>query len=589
MGKVAYQIITTIKESKKGNVYLATVEGYGFPVIVKKLKHGNRDVFEALKTIQNEHFPQIYRVEETDDGLLVVEEYIEGELLADYPTVKKITESEYIGIAKQLCAALRVLHEHIPPLIHRDVKPSNVIVNSKGVIKLIDFDSSRVYKEESDGDTRLLGTEKYAAPEQYGFSQTDCRSDIYSLGVVFGMFPEFTSEAKKKRWKKLVEKCTLFAPESRYQTVAEVERELQKVEKAGGIPWVKIAAVAGVLLLLCGAGVLLKDFAKSREAGSGSDAVLTSTPQPQQERELTPMPTPEPTQELMPSTTPEPTQESMPSPTPEPTPSPSPIPTAEPEPTPSLSLTPEPTQAPMPSPTPTPATLPEESYRTTKPEWRDVETDPEAYVELKERIRNLNLVVMYCFKDRLGEKDYLIQVKELERPGAELLGVRLHSYETNREFMIEERFIELRDNVIHIDGAYMKSLAEGYYKIGTELRRAEETGAIESGVMLYVGESDILEEPDWWLQNTTFTYHGDEEETLNVVLKNDSGRELLKLLSENKEEVGASLYRLHCDGRAMELSDELLRRDCTGSETWFWVMCTDGSTIQIRIDKSEPQ
>ena len=118
----------------------------------------------------------------------------------------------------------------------------------EGVVKIIDFDSSRQYKEESENDTRLLGTEKYAAPEQYGFSQTDCRSDIYSLGVVFGRFPEFASKGRRKRWKKLVEKCTLFAPESRFQTVTEVKRELRKVKNSEKTRWGKLCATVVALL-----------------------------------------------------------------------------------------------------------------------------------------------------------------------------------------------------------------------------------------------------------------------------------------------------------------------------------------------------
>ena len=215
MGKIRYEIISVIKQSNKGNVYLAKVEGYDFPVIVKQLKRGNRKVFEALQASGNEYIPRIYQIEEMGEGLLVAEEYIEGELLSEYLKGQNLAESQYISIAKQLCEGLSKLHRCNPPVIHRDIKPSNIIVNSQGNVKIIDFDSSRQYKEESESDTRLLGTEKYAAPEQYGFSQTDCRSDIYSLGIVFGSFPEFASEKKGRLWKKMVERCTLFAPESR--------------------------------------------------------------------------------------------------------------------------------------------------------------------------------------------------------------------------------------------------------------------------------------------------------------------------------------------------------------------------------------
>ena len=200
MAKIQYEIISVIKQSNKGNVYLAKVEEYDFHVIVKRLKRGNRKVYEALQALENEYIPQIYHLEENEDGLLVAEEYIEGELLSEYLTEHVLTETQYISIARQLCNGLEKLHSCNPPVIHRDIKPSNIIVNSKGNVKIIDFDSSRQYKEESESDTRLLGTEKYAAPEQYGFSQTDGRADIYSLGVLMNVL---MTRKKKKLSKKL--------------------------------------------------------------------------------------------------------------------------------------------------------------------------------------------------------------------------------------------------------------------------------------------------------------------------------------------------------------------------------------------------
>lgn len=226
-----------IKKSDKGNVCLASIEDYDFPVVVKEIKYGNISVYQALQQIENEHLPKIYHLEELEDGLLIVEEYIEGELLADYILAKKLTETGCLDIAEQICKALNDLHNHQPPIIHRDIKPSNIIISSQGILKVIDFDSARLYKPKMDSDTRLLGTEKYAAPEQYGFSQTDCRSDIYSLGVVLDKLTGFMSGRKQKQWKRLVERCTLFAPDSRFQSVSEMEYELNKIRKAGAFSW----------------------------------------------------------------------------------------------------------------------------------------------------------------------------------------------------------------------------------------------------------------------------------------------------------------------------------------------------------------
>lgn len=244
MSKLEYNIIAEIKKSNKGNVYLAAVEGQALPVIVKEIKYGNIKVYEALKNISNIHLPQILHVEEIDEGILIVEEYIEGELLSEYINQHKLTEDGCLYIAEQMCDVLKMLHSHIPALIHRDIKPSNIIVGKDGAIKLIDFDSSRLYNDEADSDTRFLGTEKYAPPEQYGFSQTDCRSDIYSLGVVFEKFTQFMSRTRVKKWKSMVEKCTLFSPDSRFQNVDEIRVELNRIRKS-------VAPVVALLACAC--------------------------------------------------------------------------------------------------------------------------------------------------------------------------------------------------------------------------------------------------------------------------------------------------------------------------------------------------
>ena len=80
-----------------------------------------------------------------------------------------------------MCDGLKELHEQ--KIIHRDIKPSNMILQADGRIRLIDFDAARIFKDNKATDTELLGTKDYAPPEQYGFGQTDPRSDIYSLGV----------------------------------------------------------------------------------------------------------------------------------------------------------------------------------------------------------------------------------------------------------------------------------------------------------------------------------------------------------------------------------------------------------------------
>lgn len=112
-------------------------------------------------------------------------EFIWGESLEKRleQTQSPLMESEVLQWAVQICDVLGYLHTRQPPVIFRDVKPSNIMVNSAGVIKLVDFGIARTYKEHKLQDTIALGSENYAAPEQWGEAQTDARADIYGLGA----------------------------------------------------------------------------------------------------------------------------------------------------------------------------------------------------------------------------------------------------------------------------------------------------------------------------------------------------------------------------------------------------------------------
>lgn len=539
MGKIQYQVIMTMKESDKGSVYLATMEGYRFPVVVKRLKHGNRLVFEAIQELQSNQIPQVYLMEEAEDGLWVAEEYIEGELLSDRIRDGLLTEAQYLDIAKQLCGVLSELHSHVPPIIHRDIKPSNIIVNSKGVVKLIDFDSSRVYKEDSDGDTRLLGTEKYAAPEQYGFSQTDSRSDIYSLGVVFGSFSKAFSEARRKRWNKLVERCTLFAPESRFQTVEEILHEILKLEKGRTKQRIKPAIGAGMAVLLGCVAFYLLTMGGTGESGGKTEAELTT-------------PT---VGELSPG----PVSGDIPSTSPEPTPTPGPEPSPSPEPTPS------------PRPTLTPRPVLEEEEKVA-PVWRDEETDSEQTIALKQRIRENHLVVRYYFKDRLEGTDFLLQENWLQQARYSFQGVTLRFEETGETVPVTA---DANGDLIRISCEEMDLLQEGYYTLDVQIFDSERNDTMCNGTFLYVAESDEYEAWDMFLQNTTLSYYGTEGEVVHLAVKSDFRGQLTGLLNAEREPIGENLYRILYDGRVLELSNELLTTYCMEEETKFFAFNTD--------------
>ena len=118
---------------------------------------------------------------------------------------------------------------HALDAVHRDVKPENVILREDEAV-LIDFDASRVVKARQRTDTVVLGTTGYAAPEQYGISQTDGRADIYSLGVMLnimltGKHP--SRELAPGRLGRIVQRCTQINPQKRYKSVLDLMEDLE--------------------------------------------------------------------------------------------------------------------------------------------------------------------------------------------------------------------------------------------------------------------------------------------------------------------------------------------------------------------------
>jgi serine/threonine protein kinase len=158
---------------------------------------------------------------------IVLEEYIEGMTVGDVLEGGVYSEEGVVEICRKLCDALTVLHGM--GIIHRDIKPENIILTKNGEVKLIDFNASKEYKERKDKDTRILGTAGFAAPEQYGISQSDARTDIYAMGVLINVM--LTGEHPSKvmcsgRMKKIVNRAVSINPDNRYQSSTELKEML---------------------------------------------------------------------------------------------------------------------------------------------------------------------------------------------------------------------------------------------------------------------------------------------------------------------------------------------------------------------------
>ncbi|MBW4864021.1 MAG: protein kinase, partial [Paeniclostridium sp.] len=146
----------------------------------------------------------------------------------------ELNEDRVIKYMIELCEALEKVHNLTPYIIHRDIKPANIIISNDEVLKLIDFDISRIYKQGENMDTTLLGTKGYASPEQFGFEQTDCRSDIYAIGVMMNVLStgkHIKEKENEGKLKYIIKKCTKISASERYQNIEELKSDLESVYK----------------------------------------------------------------------------------------------------------------------------------------------------------------------------------------------------------------------------------------------------------------------------------------------------------------------------------------------------------------------
>ena len=237
-----YKILNIVGRGGMSIVYLAMNEKANKQWAIKEIiKNDYRDLaverkeIEMMKRLKHPNLPAIVDVIEQKESLLIVMDYIEGRSLEDIvQEYGPQEETLVVKWAKQLCDVLHYLHTQTPPIIYRDMKPSNVMLKPDGNIMLIDFGAAREYKATNLKDTVLLGTKGYAAPEQYrSDGQSDARTDIYSLGVMVfrllsGTEPVMLCPIREicpnvsVGIEKILLKCTRVAKRERYQSAAQL-------------------------------------------------------------------------------------------------------------------------------------------------------------------------------------------------------------------------------------------------------------------------------------------------------------------------------------------------------------------------------
>lgn len=307
-----YKILNVIGKGGMSIVYLAMNEKANKQWAIKEVRKDGKQDFDVvkqglvaeidmLKRFNHPNLPSIVDVIDGDGTFLIVMDYIEGNALD-----KKLQEEgaqnqeDVIAWSKQLCDVLGYLHSRKPPIIYRDMKPSNVMLKPDGTVMLIDFGTAREFKYAGVADTTCLGTRGYAAPEQFGGQgQTDPRTDIYCLGATMyhlvtghnpGVYPYKMYPIRQ--WNALLSsgleeiilKCTQQNPEERYQTCAELMYALEHYQdldienkRSQNVKWRTFIATTALSVVMAGGAVGFKALEKSKTSDTYDNYLKTAS------------------------------------------------------------------------------------------------------------------------------------------------------------------------------------------------------------------------------------------------------------------------------------------------------------------------
>lgn len=265
---LVYRPEACLAERESRSVWLLRRRCDEAPYVLKIAREGGEDLEEEFRLL-TQLYPALagrvplaadcFRQEET---VYLVRSYLPGQSLTRYlDRTGPCDEASCRQMGLKLLSLLDQLHRMDPPIIHRDIKPDNIIIGPDGDVGLIDFGIARQYKPHRDSDTRIMGSSVTAAPEQYGFAQTDERTDLYALGATLiwtltGSYDRDSLEAApvSRQLKGVLRKCTAFSPEDRYPTAAALKDGLGG--KARGRQRKLLAAVCALALCLGAAGAV---------------------------------------------------------------------------------------------------------------------------------------------------------------------------------------------------------------------------------------------------------------------------------------------------------------------------------------------
>lgn len=267
-----WTVYECLKESEDSSIFLVKETATGILCVLKWGRNRQteflRNEMEIMKKMADRKLsgiPKAYRIFEENGEVYLVREYIEGMSLAQMVLQKGgISEAEICRISRKICQTAEQFQNPDEPMIHRDIKPENIVVTPGGEVVFIDFGTMRSYKKDGSRDTFVVGTRGTAAPEQYGYTQTDQRTDVYAIGQTMLYMVSESYEmnqlsecAVSRRMKKIIEKACSFEPDKRYGDAAQLRRAVEKCQANNRK---KVYKKAGAVFGLIAAGYILAIF-----------------------------------------------------------------------------------------------------------------------------------------------------------------------------------------------------------------------------------------------------------------------------------------------------------------------------------------
>lgn len=267
-----WTVYECLKESEDSSTFLVKETVTGILCVLKwgrnrqaEFLRNEMEIMEKMADRKLSGIPKAYRIFEENGEVYLVREYIEGMSLAQMVLQKGgISEAEICRISRKICQTAEQFQNPDEPMIHRDIKPENIVVTPGGEVVFIDFGTMRSYKKDGSRDTFVVGTRGTAAPEQYGYTQTDQRTDVYAIGqTMLYMVSESYEKnqlsecAVSRRMKKIIEKACSFEPDKRYGDAAQLRRAVEKCQANNRK---KVYKKAGAVFGLIAAGYILAIF-----------------------------------------------------------------------------------------------------------------------------------------------------------------------------------------------------------------------------------------------------------------------------------------------------------------------------------------